>query len=315
VLPPADVTSPDAADEVLGEIGTQVARFEDTLLDIALANDVGFLEIAAANQGVDVWLPGAGTRVVLPQARILPNGPREGLLLNLSEQRIFLFRNGRLIESYPVGVFRDGFSTPLGSTKIVRKMVDPTWYPPESARRDDPELPAVVPPGPDNPLGTRAMYLGWPRYLIHGTHKPYGVGRRVSRGCIRMYPADAEALYDQVPVGTPVHVVNQPVKVGWWRGELFLQAHPTVEQGVALEETGRIEPVEVPDTRDKIASKAGNAIDRVDWQAVERALRERRGLPVQITNTGVPVVEVPMAATPPPAGTVKTASAPLAGGR
>ncbi len=288
-------------DDVSGQPVIHLAKYEDTLLDLAIDKGFGFLEIRAANPDVDPWLPGAGTQVLLPYARILPNGPRNGLLLNLPEQRLFLFKKGRLVDSFPIGVFRDGFSTPIGSTTIVRKVVNPTWYPTASARRDDPTLPAVVHPGPDNPLGTRAMYLGWPMYLIHGTHKPYGVGRRVSRGCIRLYPADAERLYDLVAVGTPVHVVNQPIKIGWWRGELFVQAHPTLQQGIALEETGKVEPIEIPDISGKIEAKAGPAAGRVDWPTVERVLRERRGYPVQVTAVERPVADLPATAAQPPA--------------
>jgi L,D-transpeptidase ErfK/SrfK len=305
-VPALGPAPPSPPDDVTGQPLIHSAKHEDTLLDLAIDKGFGFLEIRAANPEVDPWLPGAGTQVLLPYARLLPSGAREGLLLNLPEQRLFLFRKGRLVDSFPIGVFRDGFSTPIGSTTIVRKTVNPTWYPPASARAEDPSLPAAVPPGPDNPLGTRAMYLGWPMYLIHGTHKPYGVGRRVSRGCIRMYPADAERLFDMVPTGTPVHVVNQPVKIGWWRGELFVQAHPTLQQGVALEETGQIEPVEIPDIHGRIEAKAGTAAARVDWPTVERALKERRGYPVQVTAVDQPLVQLPATSAkppPPPAAT------------
>lgn len=144
------------------------------------------------------------------------------------------------------------------------------------------------------------MYLGWPRYLIHGTNKPYGVGRRVSRGCIRMYPDGVERLFDQVAVGTPVHVVNQPIKIGWWQGELFVQAYPTLEQGVALEETGAIEPIEIPNIRGRLEAKAGPAAGRVDWPTVERALAERRGYPVQVTAVDRPIPALPTMPIHPP---------------
>ncbi len=292
-----NATNPEAPDDVMGDLSTYTAKYEDTLLDIALDNSLGFLELVAANQGVDVWIPGAGTKILLPKARILPTGPRDGIVINIPEQRMYYFRKGQLTATYPIGVFREGFSTPIGSTKIVRKTVDPTWYPTKSSREEHPELPAAVPPGPDNPLGSRAMYLGWARYIIHGTNKPYGVGRRVSHGCIRMQPDDVEALFDMVPVGTTVHTVNQPIKVGWWRGELFVQAHPNLEQGISLEETGKIDPIDVPDIRDKVTAKAGAFADRVDWNAVETALKERRGIPVQVTNRQVPVAD---AASPTP---------------
>ena len=130
----------------------------------------------------------------------------------------------------------------MGQTKIVRKKEKPTWYPTESTLRDKPEVGTVVPPGPDNPLGEYALYLGWPTYLIHGTNKPYGVGRRVSRGCIRMYPQGVERLFAEIPVGTPVTAVNQPVKLGWHMGELYLEAQPDFAQIDELEETQGISP-------------------------------------------------------------------------
>ncbi len=304
-------TNPEAPDEVIGDLKIYSARYEDTLLDIALDNDLGFLELVAANQGVDPWLPGAGTKVMLPKARIEPNGPREGIVINIPEQRMYFYQKGVLVDTYPIGVFRDGFSTPIGSTRIVRKTVDPTWYPTKSSREEHPELPAAVPSGPDNPLGSRAMYLGWARYIIHGTNKPYGVGRRVSHGCIRMQPQDVEALYDMAPVGTRVHTLSQTIKVGWWRGELFLQAHPTLEQGISLEETGKIDPIDVPDVREKVTAKAGAFADRVDWTAVETALKERRGIPVQITNRQSPVAAVPPTPSSPLLG-AKAGAAPVA---
>lgn len=291
----ATSTNPQAPDEVIGSVGVHTAKYEDTLLDIAIDNNLGYQEIVAANQGIDPWLPGAGTRIVLPNANILPSGPRNGILINLAENRLYYFQKGQYIKSYPIGVFREGFSTPIGSTKIARKQVDPTWYPTQSSREEHPELPAAVPPGPDNPLGSRAMYLGWARYIIHGTNKPYGVGRRVSHGCIRMQPADVEELFTMVSVGTPVTTTNQTILVGWWKGELFIQAHPTMAQGIALEETGKLDPIEVPDVRDKVTAKAGTFADRVDWTAVETALKERRGIPVQITNRQAPVAATPAA--------------------
>ena len=187
-------------------------RHEDTLLDFAVGHNLGFIEVAMANPGVDPWLPGEGTPIVLPTL-LPPDAPPRGIVLNLPEQRLYHYEGGRLLRSYPIGIGRDGHATPIGATTIVRKQENPTWYPTASARNDDPTLPAAVPPGPDNPLGARAMYLGWRNYLIHGTNKEYGIGRRASRGCIRMYPEDIEWLFPRVAIGTQVTVVNQPVTV------------------------------------------------------------------------------------------------------
>ncbi|HYN38722.1 MAG TPA: L,D-transpeptidase family protein, partial [Rhodospirillales bacterium] len=218
------------ADPAWTGVETHSARHEDTLLDIAVNRGMGFIEIAMANPDVDPWLPGEGTAVMLPKQHLLPDAPHQGLVLNLPEQRLYHFQNGKLARSYPIGIGRDGHATPIGSTSVVRKAVDPVWRPTPSARADDPELPAMVPAGPDNPLGSRALYLGWTSYLIHGTNKEYGIGRRASRGCIRMYDNDVRALYEKVAVGTPVTAVDQPVKVGWIGEELYIEASPTIAQ-------------------------------------------------------------------------------------
>jgi L,D-transpeptidase ErfK/SrfK len=170
----------------------------------------------------------------------------------------------------------------------VRKVKDPVWYPTANTRKDRPELPAQIGPGPDNPLGDRALYFGWPTYLMHGTNKPFGVGRRVSRGCIRLYPEVSRHLYDTVPIGTKVRVVNQGIKVGWHAGELFIEVHPDFSQLEELEETYSFEPTPAPASfevaRQKVEARVGDDIDRVHWQVVEAELVARRGIPVQITG-------------------------------
>ena len=183
----------------LRETTSYRAAYEDTLLEVARRFKLGYVEMVAANPGTDPWLPGEGTEVVLPTVHLLPDAAREGIVINLADMRLYYFPepNGPP-RSYPIGIGRDGLTTPLGTTEVVRKRKDPTWHPTARMREEDPELAEVVPPGPDNPLGSRAMYLGWPTYLIHGTNKPWGIGRRSSSGCIRMYPEDAEELFDLV---------------------------------------------------------------------------------------------------------------------
>ena len=202
--------------DYFGETEIYKAAFEDTLIHLARNNGLGFVELRAANPTLDPWIPGAGARITLPKKHLLPDAPRKGLVINLSEMRIYYFKNpGEQPLTYPISIGREGLQTPKGTTSIVRKKEGPTWRPTARMREEDPELPASVPPGPDNPLGTHAMYLGWSQYLIHGTNKPFGIGRRVSSGCMRMYPEDIVKLFPMVPVGTKVTVVDQPVKVGW----------------------------------------------------------------------------------------------------
>lgn len=273
--------------DLIGALRFHLTRPEDTLLDVAVANDVGILAISAANPGIDPWVPGADQLILLPTAHLLPDAPREGIVINKAELGLYWFPKRGEIRRHAIGVGREGFDTPVGETRIVRKQKDPTWYPTASTRADRPELPPVVPPGPDNPLGRHALYLGWPTYLIHGTNKPYGVGRRVSRGCIRMYPAAVERLFEEVPIGTRVTVVDQQVKAGWHEGELYLEAHPDLGQLEELEESYAFTPR--PGAIDEAAlafvrRKAGEEIARVDWDRVEAELVARRGIPVRITR-------------------------------
>jgi L,D-transpeptidase ErfK/SrfK len=188
---------PPPGNDVVGAVTTIEARQEDTLIDIGRRHGLGYEEIVRANPDVDVWLPGEGTRIVLPTRFVLPPGPRHGLVLNLPEYRLYYFPEPEpgkpaLVMTYPISIGRMDWATPLGKTRVVSKVVKPSWYPPESVRKehaaDGRPLPRVVPPGPDNPLGAFAMRLGLPGYLIHGTNRPAGVGMRVSHGCIRMFP-------------------------------------------------------------------------------------------------------------------------------
>lgn len=271
-------------DDVIGQLRVYLTRGSEILLDVARRHDLGIIEVSAANPGIDPWLPGQERLIVLPTAHILPDAPREGIVVNLAEMRLYFFGpNG--IETHAIGIGRDGFDTPKGRTKIVRKAKDPTWYPTESKRRLDPTVPKVVPPGPNNPLGSRALYLGWPAYLIHGTNKPYGVGRRVSLGCLRMYPEQIEALYEKVQVGTPVTVVEQAIKCGFHDGELWLEAHPDYDQIDELEAhyTMTLKPPPAG-AFDYVRQVAGSEAERVDWDFVEAELVARRGYPVRITR-------------------------------
>jgi L,D-transpeptidase ErfK/SrfK len=273
--------------DVIGTSRTLKVEGEETLVGLARPNNLGYVELLAANPGVDPWLPGVGTELVLPTIFVLPPGPREGIVINLPEQRLYYFPKDGLPVTHPIGIGRDGYETPLGQTKVVRKKAGPSWYPPQSARADDPTLGKVVPPGPDNPLGTHALYLAWPQYLIHGTNKPDGIGRRVSRGCIRMYPEDIAALFETVPKGTPVRVISAPVKLGWSNGNLYMEVHPTIDQADAIEQTGHFTPKPVSGVRDLVAATAGDQTGQIDWSVVDRELVTRRGVPVRITRDAI----------------------------
>lgn len=264
------------------------ATYDDTLLDLARQHKLGYVEMVAANPGTDPWVPGEGTDVVLPTIHLMPNlddAEPEGIIINLADMRLYFFQKpGDAPRSFPIGIGRDGLGTPTGVTKVTRKKADPSWHPTERMRREDPELPEVVPAGPDNPLGNRAMYLGWPQYLIHGTNKPWGVGRRVSSGCVRMYPEDVEALFEMVEIGTKVTVIDQPIKFGWIGDELYMEAHPTQQQSDQLEAEGQFDRLLDSSVVDQVIAVAGEDGGRLDWSGIRQATIERRGYPIRITR-------------------------------
>ncbi|MFK7897554.1 MAG: L,D-transpeptidase family protein [Myxococcota bacterium] len=258
----------------------------ETLLDLTRVHNLGYVELVAANPGVDPWLPADGAKIVLPTAHLLPSGDQEGITINLAEQRLYFFdpsEEGQVL-SFPIGVSREGWETPLGETRIIRKRAAPTWFPTASAREEDPSLGRSVGPGPENPLGTHALYLDWPTYLIHGTNEPDGVGRRVSRGCIRLYPEDIIRLFEITPVETKVRVIHDPVKIARVGNEVYLEVHPTLEEMKLLEEEARVEEIVPEDLRERIKAAAGDATSRINWKLAYQTAAQRRGVPVLITR-------------------------------
>ena len=314
--------------DVVGEVQVIRARYEDTFVDIARAYDLGFDELVDANPGVDPWLPGAGTKIVLPTQFVLPDAPRQGIVLNIGTKRIFYFPmpatgEAPVVITHPVGIGRDGWATPIGTTTVVAKEKDPVWTVPPSIRKEHAEagdpLPARVLAGPDNPLGAYALRLGFASYLIHGTNKPSGIGMRVSHGCVQLFPEDIESLFSQVSVGTAVRIVNQPQLLGWQDGNLYLEAHPALEDDqrnlrAALDERLRRELKR----RQGTAPGANLAVDPV---LIAATLKESRGFPVRLlepaADAGTVVARARPAAniviTPPDndAATRPAAAAPL----
>lgn len=226
--------SGDPGSDLIGATYHVTVRESETLLDIARAHDIGQEELLLANPGVDRWLPKPGARVLIPAQHILPAAERKGLILNLPEMRIYYFTADDEVVTYPVSVGRMDWKTPLGRARIIRKQKKPAWHPPESVKQEavasGETVPDVVPPGPDNPLGDYALRLNLPGYLIHGTNKPYGVGMRVTHGCVRLLPEDIEELFQLVKTNTQVQIVNQPVKVGWQDDVLHIEVHPPMEE-------------------------------------------------------------------------------------
>ena len=280
-LPPADV-------DVIGQVETITANRDETLLDIARRYDLGQNEILLANPEVDRWLPEENSVVTLPNRFILPHVERSGLVLNLPEMRLYYYPKPQpgetpVVITHPVSVGRMDWETPLGKTTILSKQKDPEWRPPQSlkdeaiAKGNDP-LPDIVEPGPDNPLGRYAMRLGIPGYLIHSTNKPYGVGMRVTHGCLRMYPEDIERLFDDIPVGTTVTLINQPIKLGWLAGSLFVELHPPLEED-AEQYANYMERV-----LDAIAEFTAGEEINLSGRALWTAIEHQDGIPVAITR-------------------------------
>ena len=298
-LPPPDV-------DVIGQVKVTYANKDDSLIDIARRYGLGYEEIIHANPGVDRWAPGQGTLVVLPTRYILPNTPREGVVLNIAEMRLYYYPKAgadgqRVVHTYPVSIGRMDWKTPLGATKIIAKEVDPPWRPPASIKAEHAAqgdfLPDVVPGGPDNPMGRRSMRLGVPGYLIHSTNKPYGIGMRVTHGCVRMYPEDIEQMYEITPVGTTVRLVDQPVKVGHFNGELFVESHEP------LEEENLSTKVTLEQAREAIIAKIGPDMPGVDQTALEVAVEQASGIPVAVsTAPTAPNSNQQQAAAYPPPG-------------
>lgn len=236
---------PEEGSDVVGATTTVIANYEDTLIDLARTYGVGYEDIVRANPDVDVWIPGAGTEVVLPTRYILPPGPRAGVVLNLAEYRLYYYPEPKpgetpVVMTYPISIGRQDWETPLGQARVTAKAVNPTWYPPQSVRDEHAAegrpLARVVPPGPENPLGSRAMRLSLPGYLIHGTNRPAGVGMRVTHGCIRMFPEDIEYLFELIPIDTQVRIINEPVKIGWQGDDLLIEVHPVLASGPTSDE-------------------------------------------------------------------------------
>jgi L,D-transpeptidase ErfK/SrfK len=287
-------TLADPDDDVVGTVQITTTSKEDTLPDIARRFNVGYEEIVRANPGVDPWIPGAGRHVVVPTRFVLPNAPRDGIVIDVAAMRLYYFpphKKGEpvVVYTHPIGVGQMGWSTPEGTTHITGRQKDPKWIPGPGVRKEHhdqgDDLPAVVPAGPDNPLGKYKFTLGWPEYLIHGTNKPYGVGLRSSHGCVRLYPEDIEKLFEMVPNGTPVHVVNQPFLFGWHDGQLYLQAYTVLEDD-RRNWSGAQKKLLSKLLSPRLQKQLKDHGQSIDWDAVAALIKQPRGIPVSIPSEG-----------------------------
>jgi L,D-transpeptidase ErfK/SrfK len=283
----AEFPMPEGGAALFGVNERVVTRYQDTLIELARRYNLGYEELLRVNPGIDPWLPGEGTQIFIPGQRILPPGPAEGIVVNLPEHRLYYFPKAakgepRTVLTFPVSVGKMDWRTPLGTTRIKSKTKNPTWFPPESVRREHRErgdpLPASVPPGKDNPLGSRAMRLDIARgsYLIHGTNNPDAVGMPVTHGCLRLYPEDVERLFDVTPVNTTVRLINEPLKMASVDGRIWLEVHPPVDdQGQQTDAT-------LEDFEKRLDLLLGVNDVAMDWDAAIAALKERSGVPAMV---------------------------------
>jgi L,D-transpeptidase ErfK/SrfK len=275
--------SPDQS--VVGEPQIVFSRDTDTFPDLAREYGLGYDELVEANPGIDPWVPGANTPILLPTQYVLPDVPRQGIVLNIASKRLFYFpkvNEGEPIQvlTYPIGIGRVGWETPVGEAKVVAKQTDPTWYVPESVLReheaDGDPLPAVVPPGPDNPLGRHSMRLDLPGYLVHGTNMPWGVGMRVSHGCVRLYPENVEVLYSLVNVGEKVNIINEPYLAGWRNSELFFESHRPLEDD-AVSPGQHLQAI-----FEKLGDQSGAFTEQEEKDHAEAIASEALGVPIRV---------------------------------
>jgi len=287
-LPPEDTN-------VIGEVQLIAADEEDTLLSLGRRYGIGYEEMRRANPEVDVWLPGEGTQVTIPSQFILPEAAREGIVINLAEMRLYYYPgpesdNAGMVETYPISVGRMDWSTPLGESQITEKTENPYWFPPESIlterREQGRPLPEAVPPGPDNPLGRHKLRLDIPggAYLIHGTNEPRGIGMRVTHGCIRMFPEDVESLYERLPSGSSVEIVNQPVKAGWLDDQLLVEVHPILPPE-AENAFDNVEPPSIMEAVLAVARVLDQGDVRVDHERLAGAVNAADGLPGTVSRS------------------------------
>lgn len=276
--------------DLIGQVQIRVAKHEDTFADIGQELDFGYLEMVAANPHVDAWLPGAGTKITLPSMYILPPGARSGIVMNLAEYRLYYYpKNQQVVYTFPIGIGREGWSSPISDTRIIVKTPNPGWIPPESIRKEHAEagdpLPRYVPPGPDNPLGPYKMTLALPGYLIHGSNKKFGIGMRVSHGCFRMLNHNVLELAELVKVGESVRIINQPYKLGVRDGELYLEAH------TPLDDDGEPSVVDRHAMVMELLLSREDLQDRVDidWDLLREVVAEQSGIPRVIGRIIEPV--------------------------
>lgn len=266
---------PEQPYALIGQHRNYILGPGETLIELARRSGIGYQALLQANPDVDPWLPPTGQKILLPYAFLLPQPAVEGIIINLAELRLYYIwseERRQRIRAYPVGIGTEGRDTPEGTFTVVQRIQNPSWTAPVSLRTANPGTPLSIPPGPDNPLGDYWLGLSLAGYGIHGTNRPFGVGRRVSSGCVRLYPEDIRDLFSRTAKGTPVTIVYQPIKVGLHGGKLFAEIHPDLSQRIT-------DPVAEVQRQAAALSWQGE----IDFEALSQALEARRGVPVLIS--------------------------------
>ncbi len=269
--------------DLIGNDKYYKTKQDETLIDIARSNNLAFPDIMSANKGLnDPWVVEPEINLLLPKRHLLPKAKREGIIVNKGDLRLYYFAKDNTVYSFPIGIGRGDWETPTGKARITGKKKNPYWTVPKSILEEEPHWPKVVKPGPANPLGSRAIYLSMPGYLLHGTNKPWGVGMKVSHGCIRLYPEDIETLYELVSQGERVEIIDQPVKSGWFGGVLYIEVHSMhpygLEEDQIIENNLRL----LPQAAESLQNSAKHYIVDVDWKKVVDIVKEASGVPEAI---------------------------------
>jgi L,D-transpeptidase ErfK/SrfK len=278
--------------DMVGTIAAVYTLENDTLSDIARHFGLGYNDISKANPAIAPWTPAPNSHVLLPLQFILPDAPHKGIILNLANMRLFYYpkQPSDKVFTYPVGIGRQGWSTPMGLTRIVAKKANPTWVVPASIHQEHAQkgdsLPSVVAAGPNNPLGLYAMRLGFPRYLIHGTNKPYGIGMQISHGCVQLYPEDIEMLFKNASVGMPVRIIHQPYLTAWHQDMLYLEANEPLQKWT--HDKSRLKKQLLKQLR-QVSSKKNVAID---WEKVNSIIERSDGIPTPILTQSPDVTDI-----------------------
>lgn len=305
---------PPGNNAVVGQVKQVRLKPGDSLSALARANDIGYYELLEANPTLNPTTRLInGTPVLIPTQYVLPDAPRDGIVINLAELRLYYYPVGQnIVVTKPISIGRQGWNTPEGTFKVVEKIEHPSWNVPKSIAAEMAQqgimLPPVVGPGPDNPLGDYAMRLSLPSYLIHGTVSPDSIGRRVSSGCVRLYPEDIQELFSMVPVGTPVHIVNQPYKIGLVNNQVAMESHQPLSE--IRTQVGTDPQSLWVNAVNQFASQQPTALT-IDWKNVSKTAQAETGIPVVIGTVDPNTVANTAAANTPgqPANAVATSQA------